>query len=76
MVPGAGAKPTVEWIPLLRKIQDRGKLVYAYCNKENIETLLKELNPEGLLLVTSCHTVEEAKELLRNVEHWTTRYAT
>ena len=73
-VPGAGAKPTVEWIPLLRKIQDRGKLVLAYCGKENTEALLKELNPEGLMLVTSCDTAEEARELLRNVEKWTVRY--
>ena len=73
-VPGAGAKPTVDWIPLLRRIQDAGKLVLAYCRKENIETLLKELNAEGLMLVTSCSSVEEARSLLRNVEKWTTAY--
>jgi hypothetical protein len=70
-VPGAGARPTVEWIPLLQKIQDAGKLVYAYCDPANVQTLLRELDPAGLMLVTSCDSVDEAERLLENVETWT-----
>ena len=73
-VPGAGAKPTVEWIPLMRRIQEADKLVYVYCNSKEVETLLKELRPEGLMLTTSCSSVEEAEELLKNAEKWTARY--
>jgi 5-methyltetrahydrofolate--homocysteine methyltransferase len=73
-VPGAGAKPTVEWIPLLRKIQDAGKLVYAYCDKANVRTLLQELRPEGLMLVVSCDSVDEADQLLENVQAWTRQH--
>ena len=69
-VPGAGAGPTVEWIPLLKKIQDAGKLVYAYCEKANVRRLLQELRPEGLMLVTSCDSVGEAKRLLADVKMW------
>jgi len=72
-VPGAGAKPTVEWLPLLNKIQDAGKLVYAYCEKENVRRILSELRPEGVMLVTSCESVEEAERLIENVEVWTRR---
>jgi hypothetical protein len=69
-VPGAGAKPTVEWIPLLKKIQDAGKLVYAYCEEAHVRRLLHELRPEGLMLVTSCDSVGEAEQLLENVSMW------
>jgi hypothetical protein len=70
-VPGAGAKPVVEWISLLKKIQNAGKLVYVLCRKENVEKLLSELNPRGLMLLTFCDSHGEAKELLKNVEKWT-----
>lgn len=73
-VPGAGAKTAIAWIPLLRRIQDAGKLVVAYPAVENVETLLKELQPEGLMLFTSCGSEEEAKALLRSVETWTAKY--
>jgi 5-methyltetrahydrofolate--homocysteine methyltransferase len=70
-VPGAGAKPVTEWIPLLNKIQDAGKLVYVYCSKESIKTLLDELNPEGLMIVTSCDTESDMLKLIENVKIWT-----
>ncbi len=73
-VPGAGAKPAVEWIPLLKRIQDRSKLVHVSCDKGHVEALLRELRPEGLMLATSCSTVDEAHDLLRNVERWTVQY--
>ena len=70
-VPGAGAKPAVEWLPLLRKIQEAGKLVYTYCEPEHVRTILSELRPEGVMLVTSCGSVQEAEQLLEQVEVWT-----
>jgi hypothetical protein len=58
----------------LKRIQDGGKLVYAYCEAEHVETLLSELRPEGLMLVVSgCETVDEAQALLENVEKWSRR---
>ena len=70
-VAGAGAKPTVEWIPLLKRIQAGGKLIYTDCRPEEVETLLRELRPEGLMLVTACDSEQQARELLRNVGQWT-----
>jgi hypothetical protein len=69
--PGAGAKPAVEWIPLLKRIQDAGKLVYIYCEGSHVETLLEELKPEGLMLVVEdCKSMVEAQKLLDNVTTW------
>jgi hypothetical protein len=73
-VAGAGSKPTIEWIPLLKRIQDAGKLVYVGCRKEHVETLLKELDPAGLLLSCYCKTPEEVDALVQNVEKWTAGY--
>jgi GNAT superfamily N-acetyltransferase len=72
-VPGAGAAPTSEWIPLLKRIQAAGKLIVASCEKHEVEKLLSELRPEGLLLGTSCSSPEEVEELLKNVQRWTAR---
>jgi hypothetical protein len=70
-VPGAGAKPAVEWIPLLKRIQDAGKLVYMYCDITHVQKLIEELNSAGLMLVVEgCNSIDEAQELLDNVEKW------
>lgn len=70
-VPGAGAKPAVEWIPLLQRIQDAGKLVFVYCDPSHVQKLLEELNPEGLMLIVEgCKSVDEAQKLLDNATIW------
>lgn len=75
-VPGAGAAPAVEWLPLLKRIQEAGKLVYAYCDKSHVEKLLKELNPAGLMLVVEgCECADEAEQLLENAVKWSKRPA-
>ncbi len=69
-IPGAGSPPMSEWIPLLKKIQGAGKLLYITCEKGEVRRLLKELNPEGLLLETTCSSIKEADELINNVKKW------
>jgi len=70
-VPGAGAPPMSEWIPLLRRIQAKDKLLVLSCEKWEVETLLTELEPEGVLLDTTCDSEEDAQALLGGVERWT-----
>jgi len=72
-IPGAGAPPVSDWIPLLKRIQAAGKLVVLYCEKCEVEKLLTELRPEGLLLSTICDSAQEAEALLRNVQRWSAR---
>jgi hypothetical protein len=70
-VPGAGAKPAVEWIPLLKRIQEAGKLVYVYCESTHVQTLLEELSPAGLMLVVEgCSSLLETEQLLENAKKW------
>ncbi len=72
-IPGAGAPPPSKWIPLLRRIQARGKLVWLICEPWEVEVLMAELEPEGLLMRTHCTSEAQAKELMKDVARWTTR---
>jgi 5-methyltetrahydrofolate--homocysteine methyltransferase len=72
-VPGAGAPEMSRWIRLLRRIQAGGKLLVLNCEAWEVETLLAELEPEGLLLSTACGSEEEARELLARVPGWMRR---
>ena len=69
-VPGAGAPPQIEWIPLHQRIQATGKGLVIAVEKWEVEPLLRELSPEGLLLRTHCDSEAEARELLKQVEKW------
>lgn len=74
--PGAGAgedNSMLRWIPLLKKIQARKKSIHIEVNKNEVEPLLQELKPYGLMMRTECSNEEEAKELLKKVERWTVK---
>ena len=72
-VPGDGAPPPIEWVPLLRKVQERGKsLVFGIAAKD-VPRALGELRPEGLLMQTWCRSEEEGRDLLRYVETHSSR---
>ena len=66
-VPGAGAKPMSAWIPLLKRIQDAGKLLVLSCEPDEVKVLLDALKPEGLFLNTATATPEEAEALVNSV---------
>lgn len=53
VVPGAGRPPCTSplWMPQMKKIQEKGKLVYAYAEtEEELKTLAKGLLPEKLFI--------------------------
>jgi len=71
-VPGEGTPPAIHWIPMLRKIQKKKKSLYVYAlESKDVESLISELSPEGLLICTSCNSEEEARRLIKKVEEWT-----
>jgi hypothetical protein len=73
-IQGAGGGSVLEYIPLLQKIQRAGKLLSAFCATAELEKLFDELEPEGLqLIVTDCASPEEADDILRHVEKWSTK---
>jgi hypothetical protein len=63
-VPGAGAEPMLEWLPLLRRVQGAGKLLVLSCEPWQVIPLLSELNPSHLLISTACSSVAEADMLI------------
>lgn len=62
------------WYPHLKKIQDAGKLLIIQgVPPEDVENVITNLNPKGLLMSTTTESEEEAKELLKLAKIWTER---
>jgi len=70
-VPGAGHMPMTKWIPLLKRIQSAGKLLHINIDAQELETILSELSPKGLMIVTWVKSEEDAKELIKKAEKLT-----
>jgi len=64
-VPGAGQPPPLDWLPLLRRVQDAGKLLHISIAAEDVPRALELLRPEGLFIATGCGSVPEADDLVR-----------
>ncbi len=67
-VAGAGAKPMSQWLDVCRPVQDAGKCLCIACRPDEVEFILSQLRPEGLLLVTRCGSEAEARAVLRTAE--------
>lgn len=71
-VPGEGNPDCGDdcWIPLYRKIQERGKLIQIpYIPPEKIAHLLSQISPRGVALRTSFRTKEEMERISRELEN-------
>ena len=66
-VPGSGVEPAEAWIPLLKRIQDAGKSIYAHTGLDGTIRLYEELRPEGLMVSTGCSTPDEGRAFLAEV---------
>jgi hypothetical protein len=68
-VPGEGTPPAIQWIPLLKKIQAKGKSLYIYATKpQEVFELMDSLSPKGLLICMGCETEEVARSLIEQTE--------
>lgn len=65
---GAGRPTASHWIPVLKKIQDAGKLIHVDIVPEEIDILLEELKPEGVMYNTRCKSEQDARDLLVKTE--------
>lgn len=65
---GAGQPSASHWIPTLKKIQAAGKLIQVNIQPEELDVLLDELNPEGVMYITSCASEQDAKDLVKKAE--------
>jgi len=66
-----GARSTSEgigqWIPLYKKIQEKKKSIVVYPKVEEIDLVVENLKPEGLLISTGCTSEEEAKAVMKKL---------
>lgn len=68
-IQGAGAGRMSEWIGLLKRIQDGGKLISVTCDPDEVPLLQNALDSSSLMLVVSAGSRSEADELIRNADH-------
>lgn len=60
-VPGAGQKPPPEWLDVLMRIRDAGKLIQIFGTAEQCLTMCKEIGGKGMILkVGELNSPEEA----------------
>ncbi|MEI6520951.1 MAG: hypothetical protein WCO98_13070 [bacterium] len=57
-------------LEMYRHIQEAGKIVHIQLPAENIEPLVRELNPALLMLETWCQSHDEGEKLLEQITDW------
>jgi hypothetical protein len=64
-IPGDGQPAPDQWLPLLKRIRDAGKLCQVYVSPEGARTILRELGGRGFALrIDSAMTPTEAQDFL------------
>ena len=63
--PGAGTR---NWLPVLRKIQAAGKCAQIQVAPEDLEFMLDNLGPEGIMYTVPAKTEYDVREIMRFAE--------
>jgi len=64
--PGAGSGSRLQWMPLLQKIQRAGKCLWVACEVNEVEQMITNLSPNGLILsILGCDSLETARGIER-----------
>lgn len=66
---GAGQPTAKHWIPTLKKIQDAGKLIHLHIFPEDLDTLLENIKPEGVMYNVWCGSEDEANAIIKKTEN-------
>jgi hypothetical protein len=68
-IPGDGQPPPHQWLPLLKRIRDAGKLCQLYVSAEGARTIVRELGGRGFALYvwTPMMSPAEAEDFLRDL---------
>lgn len=68
-IPGAGQPQAEEWLPLLKRFRDGGKLCQVYVTAEGAQKIVRELGGRGFALyVVNWMSPTEARDYLRALE--------
>lgn len=69
-VQGVGTdEPILQWLPLIRRIQEAGKSVVVDLKLDELEPLMAALRPEGLFLFIPAADAEQ-EDVLRRITRW------
>jgi hypothetical protein len=69
-VPGDGQPPPEEWLPVLHRIRDAGKLCQLYVSPAGAHTITRELGGRGFAFyIDQPMSRSEAESFLREVQH-------
>ena len=60
----------LNWVPLCRQVQAAGKTMNIEVKIEDVEPLLKEVDPRRMFIRTSAPSIEAADTLLKNAGRW------
>jgi len=65
-IPGDGAPPPEEWLPLLKRIRDAGKLCQVFVEAEGARTIVREIGGRGFAfyIMSFINSAEEANGFL------------
>jgi hypothetical protein len=67
-IPGDGQPPPEQWLPLLKRIRDAGKLCQLYVSPEGARTIVQELGGRGFALcIDQTMSEEEATDFLKGI---------
>jgi len=67
-IPGDGAPPPEEWLPLLKRIRDGGKLCQLYVSPQGALRIIRELGGKGFALyVLQPMSPEDADGFLKQI---------
>jgi len=58
----------MQWVPVIKRIQQAGKSVQVSCAAREVPALLNEVSARGLCICTGCGSEAQARELERQVE--------
>ena len=68
-IPGDGQPPAEEWLPLLKRIRDGGKLCQVYATTTTVRTVVRELGGRGFAFwVLDPLSVDDTEGFLREIE--------
>lgn len=67
---GAGQPTASHWLEVLRKIQDAGKMIQIGVTPDELEVMLQNLRPEGVMYMLDAKTQADAKKLLKLAERY------
>ncbi len=69
-VPGANSGPATRWIPLLKRIQSAGKCIHYSIAPEELDVLIENLRPQGVMFNLWVSSPEEADAVVARVSRW------